>query len=323
MPRGPLSARGGRLATLRASALLAAGFTTLLGFNLVMVASLLLLPFSRRACRAVTRWCADTWWGWCVSAAELAYGVRIEITGDDVPPRENALLIVNHQQMVDIPVLMKLARTKGRLGDMKYFIKREFKWFPGMGWGLQMLDAVFVARDWAADRERIGRTFARLVDGRVPMYLVSFAEGTRFTLAKLAGAQAYAREHGLPVPRHTLVPRTKGVVASIDGLRSHLDAVYPPRAAGPGGRAAVIGGRAPAVGARVLAGEGRAARALLRRRGVPPRAPTRVILRERNDRVEGPREVPGVCPVLGLAISRHGVPRLAPAPLRVASTRSG
>jgi 1-acyl-sn-glycerol-3-phosphate acyltransferase len=226
MPRGPLSARGGRLATVRAFALLAAGFTTLLGFNLLMVASLLLLPFSRRACRAVTRWCADTWWGWCVSAAELAYGVRIEITGDDVPPRENALLIVNHQQMVDIPVLMKLARTKGRLGDMKYFIKREFKWFPGMGWGLQMLDAVFVARDWAADRERISRTFARLVDGRVPMYLVSFSEGTRFTFAKLAGAQAYAREHGLPVPRHTLVPRTKGVVASIDGLRSHLDAVY-------------------------------------------------------------------------------------------------
>lgn len=226
MPLPPLKDSSGPLAKLRALALLAAGFVTLLFFNAIMLASLLLLPFSRKACRAVIRWCADTWWGWCVAAAELVYGVHVEITGDDVPPRENALLIVNHQQMVDIPVLMKLAKTKGRLGDMKYFIKQELKWVPGMGWGLQMLDAVFVARDWAADRERIRRTFARLVEGRVPMYLVSFSEGTRLTPAKLAAAQAYARDHGLPVPRHTLVARTKGVVASIEGLRGHLDAVY-------------------------------------------------------------------------------------------------
>ena len=226
MPLEPLKDTSGPLASLRAIALLAVGFATLLFFNLVQIASLAMLPFSSNAARRLNRWCADTWWGWCVSAAELMYGVRVEITGDDVPMRENALLIVNHQQMPDIPALMKFARTKDRLGDMKYFIKKEFKWLPGMGWGLQMLDSVFVDRRWTADQDRIRRTFARIVDNRVPIYLVSFAEGTRLTAPKLEAARSYARDRALPVPRHTLVPRTKGVVASIQGLRSHIDAVY-------------------------------------------------------------------------------------------------
>lgn len=226
MPLEPLKTSAGPLATFRALALLAIGFATLLFFNLIQIASVAMLPFSRGAARRLNRWCADTWWGWCVGAAELLYGVRIDITGDEVPMRENALLIVNHQQMPDIPALMKFARTKDRLGDMKYFIKKEFKWLPGMGWGLQMLDSVFVDRSWTADQDRIRRTFARIVENRVPIYLVSFAEGTRLTAAKLEAARKYARDRGLPVPRHTLVPRTKGVLASIQGLRGHIDAVY-------------------------------------------------------------------------------------------------
>jgi 1-acyl-sn-glycerol-3-phosphate acyltransferase len=95
-----------------------------------------------------------------------------------------------------------------------------------MGWGMQFLDCLFIDRNWTSDREQIRRTFDRLVSGKVPVHLVSFAEGTRFTLAKLERAQAYASEHGLFVPRHTLVPRSKGFAASVEGLRSHITAVY-------------------------------------------------------------------------------------------------
>ncbi len=226
MPLEPLKDRGGLAASLRGLGVLAIGFTTLLPFNLLQLLSLLLLPFSRRAFRAVNRWCAGTWWGWCVIGAERINGTRITFTGDDVPARENALLIANHQQMPDIPAIMKFCKTKDRLGDMKYFVKKQLKWVPGMGWGMQFLDCLFIDRDWASDREQIRRTFDRLVSGRVPVHLVSFVEGTRFTLPKLEAAQAYAREHGLTVTRHTLVPRSKGFAASVEGLRSHVAAVY-------------------------------------------------------------------------------------------------
>jgi 1-acyl-sn-glycerol-3-phosphate acyltransferase len=226
MPLQPLTDNSGPIATIRAIVVLAIGFATLLPINLLQILSLVVLPFSRRAFRAVNRWCADTWWGWCVTGAELFYGVQVVFTGDDVPMRENALLIANHQQMPDIPAIMKFCKTKRRLGDMKYFVKKQLKWVPGMGWGMQFLDCLFIDRDWASDREQIRRTFDRLVSGKVPVHLVSFVEGTRLTLAKLEAAQAYAHEHGLSIPRHTLIPRSKGFAASVEGLRSHIAAVY-------------------------------------------------------------------------------------------------
>jgi 1-acyl-sn-glycerol-3-phosphate acyltransferase len=226
MPLEPLKDTGGPLATLSGTAVVALGFSTLLPFNLLQLLSLVLRPFSRPAFRRVNRWCANTWWGWCVTWAERLYNVRIITTGDDVPKRENAVVVSNHQQMPDIPALMYFARTKDRLGDLKFFVKKQLKWVPGMGWGMQFLDCLYVDRDWASDREHIRNTFASLVDGEVPVYLVSFAEGTRLTLPKLEAAQTYAREHGLAVPRHTLIPRSKGFAASVEGLRTHIDAVY-------------------------------------------------------------------------------------------------
>ena len=226
MPLEPLRDNSGPIATIRALGVLAIGFATLLPINLLQLLSLVVLPFSRRAFRAVNRWCADTWWGWCVTGAELIYGVRVIFTGDDVPMRENALLIANHQQMPDITAIMKFCKTKDRLGDMKYFVKKQLKWVPGMGWGMQFLDCLFIDRDWTSDREKIRCTFDRLVSAKVPVHLVSFVEGTRFTLPKLEAAQAYAQKNGISVPRHTLVPRSKGFAASVEGLRDHITAIY-------------------------------------------------------------------------------------------------
>jgi 1-acyl-sn-glycerol-3-phosphate acyltransferase len=226
MPLRPLKDSRDPLASLRGVVILALGFSTLLPLNLLQLLSLAVLPFSRKAFRGVNRWCADTWWGWCVAGAERFNNTKIIFTGEDVPKGENVLLVSNHQQMPDIPAIMKLAKTKDRLGDLKFFVKKQLKWVPGMGWGMQFLDCLFIDRDWASDREKIRRTFARLVDDEVPLYLVSFVEGTRLTLPKLEAAQHYARQNGLREPRQTLVPRSKGFAASVEGLRNHIDAVY-------------------------------------------------------------------------------------------------
>ncbi len=230
MPLPPLpepASRAERLAcTVKALPLLGALFSSLMVVNVVQTSSLLVWPFSRGTFRRINRAVADTWWGWCVRGARLYYGVRIEITGDDLPADENALVLVNHQSMSDITFLMFLAETKRRLGDMKYFVKQQLKWVPGIGWGMQFLDCIYVERDWARDAASIQATFARVVQASVPIWLISFSEGTRLTARKLAAAQAFARERGLAVPRHVLVPRPKGFTASVRGLQGHLDAVY-------------------------------------------------------------------------------------------------
>jgi 1-acyl-sn-glycerol-3-phosphate acyltransferase len=230
MPLQPLiddSTGGARLLrALRVAPVLIIGFGTLLMFNLAQTASLLLLPFSRSAFRRFNRWCANVWWGWCVSAARRLNKIRLELTGDDVPVAENALVIANHQQMPDILALMILARSKQRLGDLKFFVKHALKWFPGAGWGMQFLGFPFLRRDWAADQALIHRTFDAIVEEHIPVWLVSFAEGTRSTPAKILASARWAVEHGIDPFRHLITPRTKGFVATVGALREHVDAIY-------------------------------------------------------------------------------------------------
>ena len=230
MPLPPLKDDAGfatRLArNIRALPLTAAGFASLIAFNGAQTASLAVRPFSRRAFWRFNRWCADTWWGWCVIASEKFNRVKIIVTGEDLPTDENAIVVSNHQQMPDITTLMALARSKGRLGDLKFFVKKALKWVPGVGWGMQFLNCPFLERDWTADRARIARTFETLVHERIPIWLVSFVEGTRVTEDKVRASAEWAMARGLEATRHVLIPRTKGFVASVEGLGDHLNAVY-------------------------------------------------------------------------------------------------
>jgi len=214
------------LGGLRALLVIVVIGSTLFACNAVQVASVLVRPFSGRLFRAINRAVADFWWGLCVTVARRLNHVRIVVSGDDVPPRENAMVVANHQAMSDILVLLAYARSKERLGDLKWFVKKALKYVPGIGWGMSFLDCLFVERTWLADKTSIERTFARLVTHRVPLWLVSFVEGTRLTPAKLQRAVEYARSVQMQPLRHLLVPRIKGFVACVAGLRSHIDAVY-------------------------------------------------------------------------------------------------
>lgn len=201
-------------------------FPALLVCNLGQSASMLLAPFSRKAVRLINRGLANWWWGQCVHLARRFLKVEVRITGDDVPADEEAIVVCNHQSMSDIPVLFELAYRKGRLGDLKWYVKDILKYVPGIGWGMVFLDCLFVKRNWTEDKESIEATFRRIVRNKVPVWVVSFAEGTRITPAKAAASRGYAVAHGLPELEHVMLPRTKGFVATVEGLGHHLDAIY-------------------------------------------------------------------------------------------------
>jgi 1-acyl-sn-glycerol-3-phosphate acyltransferase len=194
--------------------------------NPIQMASVVVYPFSKRVFRSINRWCARSIWGLWVIMAERQNRIRVRITGDPIPRRENALLLPNHQSMADVMLVMCFAWRCGRLGDMKFFVKDIVKWFPGFGWGMKFLDCIFVKRDWAKDRQGIHRLFEKYKREDIPIFLVSFLEGTRRTDEKHEHARRFAMERGIYCPEHTLIPRTKGFVATMLGLREHLDAVY-------------------------------------------------------------------------------------------------
>jgi 1-acyl-sn-glycerol-3-phosphate acyltransferase len=111
--------------TLRGAFVAVYLFGSLLAINLLQTASLVLRPFSRRSFRRVNRWSADRFWDWCARTTLSLHRTRVVISGDELPPAENAVVIANHQSMTDVQALFLLARKAGRLGDLKWFVKNS------------------------------------------------------------------------------------------------------------------------------------------------------------------------------------------------------
>lgn len=194
--------------------------------NIPQILSLIVKVFSVKGFRNINRFFADRYWSYLVYMVETVNNIEIEITGDSLPSDDNAMLLPNHQNIADIPVLLSIAKRKKRLGDMKWFMKDIIKYIPGPGWGMHFLDGIFLRRNWADDKENIEATFARIKRYNVPIWLVSFLEGTRVTNVKLVESKKFASKRNLPEPRHLMIPRTKGFLATMEGLRDHLDAIY-------------------------------------------------------------------------------------------------
>ncbi len=214
-------------------------FISIILINLMQLMSLVLILPAPKIFRRINRSFANSWWGSIVYLQEKVWNIDFIFSGDDVPMKENVLVISNHQSIADIPILLSLAWRKGRLGDLKWFAKNQVKYVPGIGWGMQFLNSIFVKRNWMQDKENINQTFAHLTQNRVPFWVISFAEGTRLTTAKLTSSQNFAKARGLPIPYHTLVPRTKGVIATVAGMRDSLDAVYDVTVGYPDGVASI------------------------------------------------------------------------------------
>ena len=201
-------------------------FGSLMVCNLLQMASFLLLPISRQWVRKANREIANSWWTVCDIWADRGCGIQIEITGDPLPDDENALVAANHRSVADIPVLFRLARRHGRLGDLKWYVKNIIKYVPGVGWGMVFLDCIFLTRDWNLDQASLQRTFGKFKRENISMWVVSFVEGSRLNARNLKQSQDFAESRGRTPLQHLMIPRTKGFVATVIGLRDHLDAVY-------------------------------------------------------------------------------------------------
>ena len=201
-------------------------FTLLMVCNVMQVLSAPLALLTPRVFRRANRSIVNAWWGLCALLAEKLYKINFVISGDNVPVKENTLVVLNHQDMTDIAVLFTLARSKQRLGDLKWFVKHSMKWFPGVGWGMQFLDCLFVKRNWTKDKVNTEKVFNKILKFKVPLWLMIFAEGTRIKPHKIIKSEAYAKSIGRQPLKHLLLPRTIGFVATIESLRGHLDAVY-------------------------------------------------------------------------------------------------
>ena len=208
---------------------------------LVIVAILKLLlplPAWQRGCRRVLAWIAECWIGLNNGITDLVQRIRwdVEISAN-LDPGRSWLIVANHQSWADIVVLQRIFNR--RIPFMRFFLKRELVWVPLLGIAWWALDFPFMRRHSREFLERhperrgedleITRRACRKFRS-MPVSIMNFVEGTRFTPGKQQGQQSPYR--------HLLRPRAGGVAFTLNAMqgaiRSLLDVtiVYQPHRAG-------------------------------------------------------------------------------------------
>ncbi|MGO9020666.1 MAG: acyltransferase [Syntrophobacteraceae bacterium] len=160
---------------------------TILCSLLVYVVALLklLLPSHRWriVCSKLANSIAQDWVGINSLGLKLAKNIRWDVQGIDALQTDAwYLLVANHQSMVDIVVLQSIFHRK--IPFLKFFIKRELIWVPFLGIVWWTLDFPFMKRTASAGRDMETARIACDKFRLLPVTIMNFVEGTRFTTAK-------------------------------------------------------------------------------------------------------------------------------------------
>lgn len=212
---------------LTTSLLLLLNTLILIGPMLLIALLKLMLPGKplRRACSAGVMWIAETWAEICKLIFALFTPVHWDIRGGDALRRDTSYLVVsNHQSWVDIPALVQAFNRKTPY--FKFFLKKELIWVPFLGLAFWALDYPFMKRYpksvLAKKPHLLGKdleiTRAACEKFReLPVTVVNYLEGTRFTQAK--------RDAQRSPYRYLLKPKAGGVAFVLAALGEQLDAL--------------------------------------------------------------------------------------------------
>ena len=158
-------------------------FCSLLVFAVALAKILIPINSWRIFCSKVANAIAQGWTGFNRLGLHLAKNIQWDVQGlDELKPDAWYLLVANHQSMVDIPVLQTIFHRKIPL--LKFFLKKELFWVPIMGLVWWTLDFPFMKRTSSVRQDL--ETARKACDKfrLLPVTIMNFVEGTRFTAAK-------------------------------------------------------------------------------------------------------------------------------------------
>lgn len=170
---------------------------------------------------------AENWIGVNSRLIDLFTTTRFVVSGvDGLRYGGHYLVLANHRSWVDIPVLQKVLNRRVPL--LRFFLKSQLFWVPLLGVAWWALDFPFMKRypksKIAKNPELAGRDIeatrrACAKFREIPVSVMNFVEGTRFTAAKHAAQKSPYR--------HLLKPKAGGVAFVIgamgEGIGSVLD----------------------------------------------------------------------------------------------------
>ncbi len=162
--------------------------------------------------------------------------IQWDIEGDEELRRTRWYLVLsNHQSWTDIVVLQKVLHRKTPF--IKFFLKKELIWVPILGLAWWALDFPFMKRYSASFLEKNPHLKGKDIEitkracakyRKLPVSVMNFVEGTRFTPSK-------HRKQKSPY-RHLLRPKAGGVGFVMSALGEYLTSILNVTIAYPEGR---------------------------------------------------------------------------------------
>lgn len=234
--------------------LLLLSLNTVLLVPVVLLLALIkfVLPFNaaRIAISAASIAVAETWIAINSALLTTLTPTRWVVSGAENLKRKGWYLVIsNHQSWVDIPVLQKVFNR--RIPFLKFFLKRELIWVPFLGAAWWALDFPFMRRHSKAEIERdptlaskdIAATRLACEKFRtLPVSIMNFVEGTRFTEAKRLRQESPYRS--------LLKPKAGGVAFVLEAMGEMIETLIDVHITYPGGRPDLfdlLGGRVPEI----------------------------------------------------------------------------
>jgi len=141
---------------------------------------------------ALAKGCASKWVACNSLIQNLFTPYKIELTGLDTLKRKDwYLVIANHQSWVDILVLQRVLHN--RIPFLNFFLKKELLYVPFLGIAWWALDFPFMTRSSKSQLKKNPKLKGKDIETTrkacekfktMPVSIVNFVEGTRFTPEK-------------------------------------------------------------------------------------------------------------------------------------------
>jgi 1-acyl-sn-glycerol-3-phosphate acyltransferase len=178
----------------------------------------LLLPVAgwRRLCSRAMDGIGTIWIFFNNCNNKLVNKIHWDVRGtDNLEPNRWYLVVANHQSWVDILVMQKIFYRK--IPFLKFFLKKELFWVPILGLAWWALDYPFLERSSSTlkDIETTKKACQKFMT--LPVSIMNFVEGTRFTLEK-------HKEQRSPYS-HLLKPKAGGTALVLTAMGEQLHSI--------------------------------------------------------------------------------------------------
>ena len=195
-------------------------------FGLVLAKAAVPLESWRRRCSRILNAIAEKWiWVNNQNQRLIAGNTRWEVQGIEALERsEWYLVLANHQSWADILVLQRIFHRK--IPFLKFFIKKELFWFPILGQAWWAMDFPFVKRYSKSYLQKKPHLKGKDIEitrkacqkfKKIPVYIMNFVEGTRFTNEKHRRQQSpYSR---------LLKPKAGGIALVLSSMGEQINRI--------------------------------------------------------------------------------------------------